>query len=324
MSVLNHRISVALISIVASVLILAAKWWAYIISGSAALKSDALEGIVNVVASSFALVAVVYAEKPSDKDHPYGHGKIESFSAAFEGGLITLAAMLIFYEGVQAIIEEPLLRKLELGLALNTVAGVANGVLGYFLIRRGRALNSQSIEADGRHILSDFYTTVGIVAGLLLARYSGWYWLDGAIAMVVGLVLGKTGFVLARAAFSALMDSEDPQVLKQLVDALNHIDKKEIIAVHDMRTMRSGRYTHVDAHIVVPEFYSVKQGHDLIEAYCKDVLQLASVEGEFHSHIDPCHRAYCERCPVTPCEVRQSPFKERVGYKVETVTASVP
>lgn len=315
----STRIRIALVSIVGSSIILAMKWLAYLGTGSAALKSDALEGIVNVAAALFALGALVYAEKPSDREHPYGHGKMENFSAAFEGGLVTLAAALILYEGVSAILVGAVPHQFGWGIALNAGAGCLNGALGWFLLRSGRKHQSRAIEADGHHVLSDFYTTVGILAGLGLVWLTGWVWLDGAIAVAVGLVLVRTGFKLVQNSSSALLDSEDPETLGKLVDTLNQLDRAEIITVHGLRTMRSGRYTHIDAHVVIPEFLSVREGHDLVERHCQDVLRSMGLEGEFHSHVDPCRRAHCASCQVVDCPVRRVPFQSRERLTLESV-----
>lgn len=315
------RIRIALFSIAASSVVLALKWLAYAWTGSAALQSDALEGIVNVVAGVFALGALVYAEKPSDREHPYGHGKMENFSAAFEGGLITLAAVLIFYEGVSAILSGRVPHNLGLGVAVNAFAGGLNGLIGFFLIRAGKKHRSKAIEADGRHILSDFITTVGVLIGMGLVWLTGWPWLDGAIAVVIGLVLVWTGFSLVRQSSSALLDSEDPDALKNLVAGFNRLSRPEVIAVHELRTMRSGRYTHVDAHIVIPEYMSVGDGHDLVESHCAQVLKDCGIEGEFHSHVDPCRRAYCSGCAMPDCPVRREPLQKKAPLTIEKATA---
>ncbi|HWQ08974.1 MAG TPA: cation diffusion facilitator family transporter, partial [Holophaga sp.] len=162
------RLRVAILSIVMGILILGLKYVAYRVSGSTALKSDAIESVVNIVAAFFALGAVVFADKPADREHPYGHGKIEHFSAAVEGALIVLAALMIAWDAIGALRHGVQLKQLGLGLAINFAAGLLNGLLGLFLVRMGRSYRSRAIEADGHHVLSDFWTTCGIAVGLLL------------------------------------------------------------------------------------------------------------------------------------------------------------
>jgi len=301
------RIRIAILSIVTGCLVLGLKYLAYHVSQSAALKSDAIENVVNVVAAVFALGAIVFADKPADREHPYGHGKIEHFSAAFEGGMISLAAVLIGYEAIHALVEGSPLKNLSLGLAINFGAGVLNGLLGLYLIQQGKRQRSHALVADGHHVFSDFYVTLGLAAGLLLVKFTGLNWLDPAIALAVCAILIYTGYKLVRSSSAALLDAEDPTLVNHLVDVINKVRPKDIVAIHEMRTLRSGRYTHVDIHMVIPEFYAIGQGHELADDFGKAVLQEAAIEGELHTHVDPCLQAFCSQCDVNPCPVRQQP-----------------
>jgi cation diffusion facilitator family transporter len=318
------RLRVAIISIVAGILILGVKYYAYLVSGSTALKSDAIESVVNIVAAFFALGAVLFAEKPADKEHPYGHGKIEHFSAAFEGGLISLAAVLIFWTAIDALWHGVELKNLGRGLVINLFSGCLNGLLGLYLIRMGRRQRSRAIEADGHHVLSDFWTTCGIAVGLLLVKLTNLQWLDPLMAMAVAILLARTGFKLVRSSGQALLDMEDPDVLRQLVDVINRTKPTDIITVHELRTMRSGRYTHVDIHMVIPEFYETGHSHDLAEDFGKSVIYDAGLEGELHTHIDPCQRAWCSQCKVEPCPIRREPQSREVGLTLEAATSAGP
>ncbi len=320
----HSRIRTALLSIIAGLCILGLKYYAYVLSGSVALKSDAIESIVNVVAAVFALGAVIFAGKPADKEHPYGHGKIEHFSAAFEGGLISLAAVFIMLEAFKGLLYGVELKDLGKGLAVNLVAGVLNGLLGWFLLRQGRRTRSKALEADGHHILSDFWTTLGIAMGLLAVKFTGIRFFDPLLAMVVGLLLARTGFKLVRESSQALLDMEDPQVLDKVLAAMNTVRPWDIIAVHELRTFRSGRFTHVDVHLVVPEFYPVRQAHDLCEAFGQQVLEAGEIEGEVHTHVDPCGRLYCDRCPAQDCTIRQAPKLGEPTFILEEATAAGP
>ena len=304
----NVRVMVAGFSILAGLAILGPKYWAYRISGSAALMSDAIEGVVNVVAAVFALGAVIFAERPPDAEHPYGHGKIEHFSAAFEGGLISLAAALILWEAIDTLIHGSQIRNLEMGILVNVGAGLLNGLLGLFLVRMGRRHSSRAIEADGHHVLSDFWTTVGLALGLLIVRFTGLHWVDPLLAIGVSVLLAGTGFRLVRASSQALLDREDPELLARLVDVLNRIRPPDLIAVHELKTMRAGRSAYVDVHVVVPEFYEIRRAHDLAESVGAAVLAETGLEGQVHTHIDPCERAWCRSCRVEPCQVRVQPY----------------
>jgi cation diffusion facilitator family transporter len=318
------RVRIALVSITAGIAVLGLKYLSYLLSGSVALKSDAIESVVNVVAAVFALGAVIFAGKPADKDHPYGHGKIEHFSAAFEGGLISLAAVFILLEAAKGLLYGVELKDLGRGLMVNLLAGGINGLLGWFLLTQGRKMRSRALEADGHHILSDFWTTVGIATGLLAVKLTGIKWLDPVMAMVVGLLLARTGFRLVKESSQALLDMEDPEVLGKVLASMNRTRTWDILAVHEMRTFRSGRYTHVDVHMVVPEFYPVRQAHDLCEEFGKRALEEAGIEGEVHTHVDPCGRLYCERCPAKACAIRQAPQTADATFVLDEATAAGP
>ncbi len=316
------RIRATSVSIIAGLIILALKIIAFRLTGSAALKSDAYEGVVNIVAAVFALGAIIFANEPADRNHPYGHGKIEHFSAAFEGGLISLAALIIVYEGALSWIRYEPLKSLDWGMAVNLASGLLNGALGLYLVRSGRRLRSAAIEADGHHVLSDFFTTLGLLAGLLLVWFTGLRWLDSLLAILMGLWLMRTGFVLVRGASSALLDIEDPRTLEGIIGEINRSAPPEIITIHGLRTLRSGRHTHVDVHMVIPEYLPIRDAHQLVEGFGASVLHQLGMEGEFHSHMDPCSRAYCTRCVVRDCPVRAEASQGRTPITLEE--ASTP
>ncbi len=305
------RLRAVAISLVVSVLLLAAKYQAYRLTGSTAILSDALESIVNVVAAVFAIGALIFAGRPADRNHPYGHGKMEFLSAAFEGGLIAFAALVILYEVVQSLIHGVELRSLDLGLSIVLGAGLANLALGYYLVRAGRRYDSLALMADGRHVLADFYTSAGIVIGLLLVRFTGITMLDPVVAAVVALNLMWTGVRLIRQAAAGLLDEEDPALLDRLLQVLQPQLGQGVIRVHHLRAIRAGRFYHVDAHLVVPEFWTVERSHELAEDLGERVVKDLNVEGEMTLHTDPCHRIYCRMCDLDDCPVRREPFTGR-------------
>jgi cation diffusion facilitator family transporter len=171
----------------------------------------------------------------------------------------------------------------------------------------GKKQDSHALTADGHHVFSDFYVTLGLAAGLLLVKVTGLVWLDPLMALAVCVMLAYTGFTLVRTSSAALLDTEDPVLLERLVAVINKVKPRDIVAIHELRTLRSGRYTHVDIHMVIPEFYAIGQGHELADVFGKAVLKEAALEGELHTHVDPCQRAFCSQCDVDPCPVRQKP-----------------
>jgi cation diffusion facilitator family transporter len=313
----RFRVRAGLASLLVSVVLLGAKYAAYHLTGSTAILSDALESIVNVVAAVFALSGLVFAGRPADRNHPYGHGKIEFLSAAFEGGLIAFAAVLIIFAVGQSLIHGPEVRQLEAGVVIVLLAGLVNLVLGVFLVRTGRRHHSLTLIADGQHVLSDFWTSAGIVVGLILVRVTGLPWLDPVVALLVALNLMRTGLGLLRHAAGGLLDEEDTPLLDRLLTVLGGHVGQGVIRVHHLRAIRAGRFHHIDAHLVVPEFWSVDRAHELAEDLASRVMSEVGVEGELIFHTDPCHRIYCAMCDLGDCPVRRAPFEGRPALTLE-------
>ena len=316
---LRVRITAGIVSLVVGSLLLGAKYLAFQLTGSTAILSDALESIVNVVAALFALGGLVFAGRPADRSHPYGHGKIEFFSAAFEGGLIAFAAVMIIYQAGTSLFRGLEVRQLDTGLLIIAGAGLANLALGGFLVRTGQRSHSLTLVADGKHVLSDFWTSLGVVIGLLLVRLTGVVWLDPMVAAIVGINLAFTGLRLVRHAAGGLLDEEDVQLVHKLLEALNASLVPGIIRVHNLRAIRSGRFSHIDAHLVVPEFWSVESAHDAADAFERQVIAACGIDGEIVFHTDPCRRLYCARCDIADCPIRVEPFRARTALTVEEI-----
>lgn len=295
-------------SVVVGVALLGVKFYAYRLTGSAAILSDAMESIVNVAAAAVALGALVVASWPADRNHPYGHGKVEFMTAAFEGGLIAFAALLIIAEGIASWIGGQDIRALDHGIALTLVAGTANYILGAFLIRVGRQQSSVTLVADGKHVQADFWTSAGVAVGLGLVILTGRTWLDPLVAILVGVNLARTGWQLVREAAGGLLDEEDPALLRHILDAITRARVPGVIRVHFLRAIRSGNFRHVDAHLVVPEYWSVERAHDLADELEQRVTNAMIGEAEIAFHIDPCRRSYCSECDVADCPIRLQPF----------------
>jgi len=311
------RLRAGLVSLIVAGVLLAAKYQAYRMTGSAAVLSDALESIVNVVAAVFVLGGLVFAGRPADRNHPYGHGKIEFFSAAFEGGLIAFASVLVVYGALRSLIQGPAVRQIGLGILIVLGSALVNLALGVYLVRTGRRNRSLTLVADGQHVLADVWTSGGIVVGLGLVRFTGLAWLDPVVALLVALWLMWTGFKLVRHAAGGLLDEEDPALLNSVLDALQRHLGNGVIRVHHLRAIRSGRFQHVEAHLVVPEFWSVERAHDLSEEVAKRAMRDLGVEGEMVFHTDPCHRIYCAVCDLADCPIRREPYRGTIPMTLE-------
>lgn len=311
------------LSLIVSIALMIVKFWAHNLTESQAIFSDAVESIVNVLAAMVALWVIWYSAKPADQDHPYGHGKIEFFSAAFEGGLITFASVAIVSEAVQAWWNAEQVNRLNEGLILVAIAGGVNLALGLFLQQRGKTLSSVALKASGAHVISDFWTSAGVLVGLGLAQLTGMMWLDPVIAILVGCWLGWTGFKLVASATAGLMDQEDPQLLEALTGVFRKCIQPGIIQIHHVRVIRSGWYHHIDAHLVMPEFWDVKRVHEVVNQFERSVIQNYEYGGEMNYHVDPCRRAYCKFCDVMDCPIRQEPFQSAMRVRLEDLRSPV-
>ena len=279
--------SAAIVSMGIGVLMLVGKWAAYLTTGSSAILSDALESVVHVAATAFALLCILLNNRPPDAKYPYGYGKITYFSAGFEGGMIALAAVAILYEAIVGLIRDEPPQHLDLGLILIGIASIVNLALGLWLIRLGRSTDSLVLRADGHHILTDSYTSFGVVVGVTLVWLTGWIWLDGVVAILVGMNILWTGYGLVREAVTGLMDRADPSLLGRIVRALQSGREPGWVDIHNLRAWSSGDRTYVDFHLVVPAAWSVAQVHDATHR-CEDLLRMAiGAAVEVIIHFDP-------------------------------------
>jgi len=306
----DPRVLAALVSLGGGAIILVVKFVGFWLTDSQAVFSDAAESIVNVLASAAALTAVYVSSQPADENHPYGHGKAEHLTGGFEGGLIAFAAVVIIHEAVNALLNERTPHDLHIGMAVIGGAGIANLALGGYLLRVGRRHGSPALVADGLHVLSDFWTSAGAIVGLALVWLTGLWWIDAVTALLVAVNLLWTGMKLIRTATRGLMDETDPEVVADLAQALEAAREPGVIEIHELRAISLGGYHHVDAHVVVPEFWTVHEAHDAMDAYEARVLAVRKRPGEVQFHVDPCERAYCRFCDLPECPERLEPFVE--------------
>ena len=317
----KYRRWAAFTSLVVGTGLMLVKFWAYNMTHSEAIYSDALESIINVVTAALAIFVIYYAAKPVDQDHPYGHGKVEYFSSAFEGGLISFASVMIAIEAIRALLNPHELNKLDTGLVIVLIAGVVNLFLGMFLIRQGKRYKSIALKASGHHVISDFVTSAGVALALLLIYFTDAVWLDPVVALVVGGYLGFTGLRLVRQSVGGLMDAEDLELLSQLAKVFEKSLKEGIIQFHHVKVIRSGPYHHIDAHVVLPEFWDVATTHRRINEFEREVIKNYTYGGEMNFHMDPCRRVYCRFCDLKDCPIRQEPFSQRMSVDIAQLRA---
>lgn len=262
----------AWMSIVVSVVVFGMKmaaWWA---TGSVGLLSDALESTVNIVAAVVALFALRTAMKPADKLHHFGRGKAEYFSASIEGFMILLAALIIVYTAVERIITPRELEQIGWGLTISTVAALINGGAALILLRAGKLHRSPVLVADGKHLMTDVWTSAGVIVGVGLVVVTGWNRLDGIVALAVGLNIIVTGVNLLRSSTAGLMDKalSDEDHLK-IVKVLTKYESDEV-KFHELQTREAGRQRFVSMHVLVPGAWTIQKGHDLSEELEADII----------------------------------------------------
>lgn len=297
----RSEVRVALAAVVVGIALLVLKFAAYVITGSAAIFSDAMESIVNVVASSVALYALLYAARPADAGHPYGHGKIEFVSAGLEGGMIVVASVAIIVKTVDTLLFHTIdIQDLGIGLAMMTVAMVVNGTVGLALVRIGRRQHSITLEADGRHLLIDAFTSVAAIIALVIVKVFNFPPADPIAALLMAGYIGWTGWGLVRRSFAGLMDEQDAgddRTLRQILDSHVAPDgpAPRICSYHKLRHRHSGRYHWVDFHIVVPATLSVDEGHAIASAIEYEIEQALGV-GNATAHVEPCEDVDCAHC----------------------------
>jgi cation diffusion facilitator family transporter len=279
-------LSLLLLSIAAAVLTLCLKAAAYWLTGSVGLLSDAVESVVNLVAACTAYFSLRYAAKPVDASHTYGHEKIEFFSSGLEGVLILLAAAGIAYYAVRRLLVPEPLETLGWGLLISFAAAVINGVVGVLLLRTGRAHGSIVLEADGRHLLTDVWTSAGVLAALAVVALTRLEWLDPVIALVVACNIAWTAFDLIRRSFNGLMDHALPEAEQEAVRnaIVAHLGKD--MDYHALRTRRAGSRRFADFHLLVPGRMTVKEAHACGERI-EDAVRAALPGLEVSVHIEP-------------------------------------
>jgi len=299
------------LALVVAVVLMAAKFLAYLMTGSAAIFSDALETTVNVAAAAFAVYSLSIAHTPADQEHPYGHGKIEFFAGGFEGGMVLLASLFALGKAVDTL-QRPSLKVQNLPAAMGVLCGAlaVNAIVGFRVLRTARISGSITLEVDGKHLLSDAVTSLFALIALTLVRFTRRQWLDPAMAIVVAVYIAGIGIALMRHAAAGLMDRQDRAdqvLLTQILDSHVGPSGKEprVCSYHKLRHRHSGRYHWVDFHIMVPPDWSVQRGHNVASAIEYEI-ERALGEGNATAHIEPCKDVGCDLCGAPTAAAQSS------------------
>lgn len=317
---IKQRVQTIIVSI--SVFLLIGKFIAFFVTNSVGILTDAMESIVNVIAGVVSLYSIKAASKPKDKGHPFGHGKIELLSASAEAILIIIAGIVIVMEGVKRLFESSEISKLDVGIWIIVIAGIVNYIMGAYSIKIGKKYNSMALIAGGKHLQSDTYSTIGLVAGLVALHLTGYHWIDSALAMIFGLVIVKTGIGILIKTAANLTDKADNAILDEISKALLNNRKPEWIDVHNAKSIRYGSYIYIDCDLTLPWYYNIKEGHDACDEI-KDTLNK-----EFNGkilitiHSDPCKSKHCCHCEMSECVYRQHTFATPYKFDLIELTES--
>jgi len=285
----------AWLSLIIGFLMFIFKTLAYLITDSTAIFSDAAESVVHVAATGMALYSIYLSAKPADEDHLYGHGNVEYFSAGVEGFLIILAAVTIIYSSIKDLIFGVETSSLDVGTIIIAIASVVNLLLGLFLVRKGKKTNSLILVADGKHVLTDSFTSFGVVFGLILVLITGIKVIDPIIAIFVAANILFTGYKLVRESIGGLMHETDKEMLSMIVEKLKSIRKDYWIDIHHLRFWKSGERVFIDFHLILPYYLSVKESHLEEEFIEKNLLEIIPNSG-VRIHMDYCKPEVCKYC----------------------------
>ena len=296
------------------------KFTAYFITSSNAVLTDAAESIVNVLASSFAFYSIYLSAQPKDLNHPYGHGKVEFFSMFVEGILILVAGVLIILKSGYNIFVPAEVQNLFNGSIIIAVTGLINFFVGRLLIKESKSTNSLVLYADGKHLLTDAYSSAALVTGLLVIHFTGIYFLDSILSISMGLYIIYHGYILVRRSVGGLMDESDLNVVNNVISILNENRHDAWIDIHNLRTQSYGHELHIDCHVTLPYYYELNKVHDEISQIDTLINQKGYVRTEFFIHSDPCLPQCCHYCRMADCPVRSETQTKDIVWTPEIVT----
>ena len=300
-----------------SVLIFAGKLVAYFLTNSVGILTDALESTVNVVTGFISLYSIYISMKPRDEDHPFGHGKAEFLSASMEGLLIMFAGLFILYEAIRRFFIPVEVMQLDIGILIVAVAGLMNYIVGWNSVRIGRKNNSIALVSGGKHLMSDTYSSIGLVVGLILLYFTKLAWLDSAIALIFGTIIIITGYKILKETTSHLMDEADFKLIEDFGKTIEDNRKDVWIDIHNFKLVKYGDSYHINCDLVLPWNMLLADAHNEGEKF-KELLSVKySEEIILNLHLDECHFSYCRYCKNSNCNERKEEFVELINFDLK-------
>jgi cation diffusion facilitator family transporter len=317
---MQYKNRVILISFSISIVLLIVKFFAYYLTSSSAILTDALESIINVVASGFALYSLHLASLPKDGNHPYGHGKIEFFSAGLEGVLIVLASIFIIFHAFQDFVHPTEFNSLGIGLIIIIGGGIVNFLLGYFVEKTGKKENSPTLIADGQHLILDSQSVIILIFAVGVVYFTKIYWIDSVASILFGIYMLTNGIKITRKSVGGLMDETEPLLLNKIVNILKNHRKDTWIDVHNLRIQQYGADIHIDCHLTLPNYWNLEDVHSELHEIEEIVNENTGGFSEIFIHADPCLPECCHYCAIKNCNIRTENQNIKIEWNDKNLT----
>jgi divalent metal cation (Fe/Co/Zn/Cd) transporter len=316
----NLRIQYTLTGL--TIIVFALKVATFFITHSLSVLSDTLESVINIIATLVGSYSLYIASKPKDKDHPYGHGKAEFISSAFQGTLIIVVGCLIIYESIDSFIHPGTLHNLGNGFWILIVVALINIATALYVMRIGKKNNSMALITSGKLFLIDFFTTITVATGLLILMLTNIQKVDSIIAILLGLWVVYDGYKILRASLAGIMDEADMALLENVIEEINKNRIDSWIDLHNLRVIKYGPLLHIDCHLTMPWYLNVHEAHKVMDQFTDLIKRKFGDSVEFFIHTDGCMAFSCEICNLAACEKRQHSFKKKLNWNMENVLSN--
>lgn len=293
------------------------KWGIYFFTHSLGVFSDALEGLVNVVAVFFGLLSIYISKRPKDKSHPYGHGKIEFVSGILEGVLLGLAGIFVVYHALYSFVHPRAVEHVDDATVYIFIISLLQGSVGYFLIHKSKRSHDFLLSASARHMLTDAFTSVVLSVGLCIIYLTAWWWMDAVLALLMSLWIFKNAYHIMREGMGGIMDEADRHLISGVVSSINQNRNLCWIDIHNLRIIRNGTIFHIDCHVTLPWYWSLEKSHDEVHKIEVLIRRKYGDQIELFAHIDPCLPICCSSCLVETCPHRQYVFKQKIEWTAD-------
>lgn len=316
----NNNLKIQKIIAIVSFILFFIKVFALYLTNSVAILTDTLESVVNIISSLIGLYSLYLASLPADKNHPYGHGKVEFITSTIEGVLISMAGVIIILEAIEKIKNPLIIESLDTGLYLVGFTAIVNYILGYFAKKQGKKTYSIQLESSGKHLQSDTYSTFGIILGLILLQITKWTLIDSIIALFFAGILLFTGYKIIRLSISGIMDEADTKLLNGVINYLNSVRNDNWIDIHNLRIIKYGSTLHFDCHVTVPWYFNVNEAHNETHELEKLIKEKYGESIEIFVHTDGCMPFSCKICQKSDCLKRLEPIKQKIEWNLDNLS----